>query len=66
MARYVCHKCGGRDPFCIICWGKRYYAPKEKADQKIEEIPAQRTGPSEDLGTPSTDTERTESTDACT
>lgn len=38
MARYVCHKCGGRDPFCLLCWGNRYYKPA--AAKPKEELPA--------------------------
>jgi len=64
MTRYVCHKCGGRNSFCIICWGERYYTP-EKTKQE-EEVPVQRIGPPEELGTPATDTARTEPTDAST
>jgi len=39
VALYVCMRCGGRDAYCMICWGNRYYTPTEN----VGEVPTQRT-----------------------
>lgn len=45
MALYVCMRRGGRDAYCMICWGNRYYTPT----QSREEVPAQRTESPENI-----------------